>query len=173
MILEAVGSCPAVRTMAAALPAPGSRAVLGGAVGSLAAAVLASLHRAHPDRVFIAVAETPQGAVEAEADLEAVLDREGESYLYPQKEALPYEETEHHLEIGGLRVEAVEALLSGRAQVLVTTPRALQERVPIPARLADLRQTLRVGDTVAFSGLPRGLEDRGFERVPLVEEVGQ
>ena len=43
-------------------------------------------------------------------EIEAVLDREDESHLYPQKEALPYEESEPHLEIGGLRVEAVEAL---------------------------------------------------------------
>jgi len=111
--------------------------------------------------------------VAAEADLEAVVDGIEESYLYPQKEALPYEETEPHVEIGGLRVEAVEALFSGRAKILVTTPRALQERVPIPARLAKLRQTLQVGDEVAFVDLPRSLEARGFERVALVEEVGQ
>jgi transcription-repair coupling factor (superfamily II helicase) len=135
--------------------------------------VLAALHRAQPDRVFVAVADSPQAAIAAQADIEAVLDREGESYLYPQKEALPYEESEPHLEIGGLRVEAVEALFSGRVQVIVTTPRALQERVPIPSRLAELRQTLRVGDSISFSELPTALEARGFERVPLVEEVGQ
>ena len=147
--------------------------MLGGAIGSLAPAVVAALHRAHPDRVFITVTDSPGAAVAAEADLEAVVDGLDESYLYPQKEALPYEETEPHLEIGGLRVEAVEALFSGRAKILVTTPRALQERVPIPARLAKLRQTLRVGDEVAFVDLARSLEARGFERVALVEEVGQ
>jgi len=173
VILEAVASCPAVTATADALPAPGRRARIGGAIGSLAPVVLAALHRARPDRVFVAVTDSPQAAIAAQADIEAVLEREGESYLYPQKEALPYEESEPHLEIGGLRVEAVEALFSGRVRVLVTTPRALQERVPIPTRLAELRQTLRVGDSVSFSDLPRGLEERGFERVPLVEEVGQ
>jgi transcription-repair coupling factor (superfamily II helicase) len=126
-----------------------------------------------PDHVFVCVAETPQAAAAAQADLETLLEREGEAHLYPQKEALPYEEGEPHLEIGGLRVEAVEALLSGRARLFVTTPRALQERVPIPAHLATLRQTFRVGDTVELSSLPALLEARGFERVPLVEEVGQ
>jgi transcription-repair coupling factor (superfamily II helicase) len=173
VILDAVASCPAVAAAVESLPRPGSRARVGGAIGSLAPVVLAALHRARPDRVFVAVAETPQGAIAAQADIEAVLDHEGESYLYPQKEALPYEESEPHLEIGGLRVEAVEALFSGRVQVIVTTPRALQERVPIPTRLADLRQTLSVGDEVPFSDLPHLLEERGFERVPLVEEVGQ
>jgi transcription-repair coupling factor (superfamily II helicase) len=173
VILTAVGSSPAVRATAADLPTPGSRAVLGGAVGSLGPIVVAALHRAHPDRVFVVVAESPRDATAVEADLETVLEGASESHLYPQKEALPYEEAEVHLEIGGLRVEAVEALFSGRAKVLVTTPRALQERVPIPSLLADLRETFRVGDSLSFSALPRMLEERGFERVTLVEEVGQ
>lgn len=173
LILRAVASSPAVIATAADLPAPGQLAVLGGALGSLGPAVVAALHRAHPGRVFVAVAESPQDAVAVAADLEAILDGSEESHLYPQKEALPYEEAETHLEIGGLRVEAVEALFSGRTKILVTTPRALQERVPIPARLADLRATFQVGDSLAFLSLPRLLEDRGFERVALVEEVGQ
>ncbi|MBM4182685.1 MAG: transcription-repair coupling factor [Gemmatimonadetes bacterium] len=173
LILDAVASCPPVRDLAGRLPAPAQTVALGGAVGSLAAAVVAALHRARADRVFICVAESPQAAAAAQADLDTLLDRDGESHLYPQKEALPYEESEPHLEIGGLRVEAVEALLSGRVRLIVTTPRALQERVPVPAHFATLRQTFRVGDTVEFTSLPSTLEARGFERVPLVEEVGQ
>jgi len=172
-ILRAVASSPAVLATSAALPNPGDRHVLGGAIGSLGTVATAALHRMHPDRVFVAVAESPQDAVAVEADLEALLDGTEESHLYPQKEALPYEEGETHLEIGGLRVEAVEALFAGRTKVLVTTPRALQERAPIPARLADLRKTLRVGDTMTFSDLPGLLDDRGFDRVVMVEEVGQ
>ena len=171
--MSAVASCPAVRATSADLPRPGSRAVLGGAIGSLGPAVLAALHRDHPQRVFIAVAESPRDAVGIEADLETLFDGFEQSHLYPQKEALPYEEAEPHLEVGGLRVEAVEALFSGRARILVTTPRALQERVPIPTRLTDLRTTLGVGDHLVFSELPDMLEKRGFERVALVEEVGQ
>jgi transcription-repair coupling factor (superfamily II helicase) len=172
-IVRAVASSPAVLATSADLPKAGDRHVLGGAVGSLGTAVVAALHGMHPARVLVAVAETPQAAVAVEADLEALLDGDEDSHLYPQKEALPYEETETHLEIGGLRVEAVEALFAGRTRVLVTTPRALQERAPIPARLADLRTTLRVGDTLVFGDLPQLLEERGFDRVPLVEEVGQ
>src|SRR5690606_27748094 len=81
--------------------------------------------------------------------------------------------SEPHLEIGGLRVEAVEALFSGRTRLLVTTLRALQERAPVPHRLARLRLTLRVGEAHPFGELIAALEERGFERVPLVEEVGQ
>ena len=173
LVLRAVGSAPAVLRASASLPAPGARLALGGAIGSLAPAVVAALHRAHPGRVFVAIAESPGDAVAVEADLEALLDGEEESHMYPQKEALPYEESETHVEIGGLRVEAVEALFAGRTKILVTTPRALQERVPIPTRLTELRTTLRKGDSVVFTDLPAMLEQRGFDRVALVEEVGQ
>jgi len=147
--------------------------VLGGAIGSLGPAVVGALHRANPERVFVVVGESPSDAVAIEADLEAILDGLEESHLYPQKEALPYEAAEPHLEIGGLRVEAVESLFTGRTKVVVTTARALQERVPIPAGLAELRTTFRVGDEIVFAELPSFLESRGFERVSLVEEVGQ
>lgn len=172
-VLAAVSSCPAVQAQGARLPAPGRGVRLGGAIGSLGALTLGALHRANPERAFIVVTESPRDAIAVEADLEAVLDGAEESHLYPQKEALPYDEAEPHLEIGGLRVEAVEALFAGRTKIIVTTLRALQERVPIPTRLAELRQTIRVGDELDPLSLAQSLEKRGFERVPLVEEVGQ
>ncbi len=172
-ILDAIAGCGPFGALVRALPSPGERRALSGLRGSSAAAVLAALHVHAPERVFVALAPGPNEASSAEADLEVLLEDASGSRLYPQKEALPYEEAEPHLEIGGMRVEAVEALFSGRTRVLVTTPRALQERTPIPAGLARLRLTLRVGETTDFVGLVHVLEERGFERVPLVEEVGQ
>lgn len=172
-ILRAVASSPAVIATASSLPAPGEHTVLGGAVGSLGPAVIGVLHSMHPDRVLVVVTESPRDAVSVETDLETLLEREEASHMYPQKEALPYEESETHIEIGGLRVEAVEALFAGRTKIIVTTARALQERAPIPAHLAELRATYRVGDELAFAELPAQLEERGFERVAMVEEVGQ
>ena len=146
--------------------------MLGGAVGSAATALVAALHHRFPTRLLVVVADTPGSASAAEADLEVLLGR-GTPVLFPQRETLPYESGELHLEIGGLRVEAAEALLGGRARLLVTTLRALQERAPIPSELEELRVTLRTGEERRFQGLVRDLEERGFERVPLVEEVGQ
>jgi len=172
VVLRALGSSPAIQSLCATLPTPGHRHVIGGAIGSLAPATVAALHRAHPGRVFVAIAESPQDATCLESDLEALLGDEREAFHYPQKEALPYEEGEPHFEIGGQRVEAVEALFAGRAKILVTTPRALQERAPIPTQLAELRATYRVGEELPFSELPEALLERGFERVGLVEQVG-
>lgn len=171
-IVQAISTCPGFEQLCQQMPNRGGRIKLGGAVGSAATAVAAALHEQLSTRVLVVVAPSPKSATDAEADLEMLLGRE-ESFLFPQREALPYESNEPHLEIGGLRVEAVEALLGGRARLMVTTLRALQERAPIPAGLAGLRITLQTGQESGFQRLVTDLDDRGFERVPLVEEVGQ
>jgi transcription-repair coupling factor (superfamily II helicase) len=177
-ILDALEGCPPFRALTARMPTPGQTLVIGDASGSARTALVAALHRA-TGRVLVVVAPDPAAAAAAEADLETLLGASPgsaggpASALYPQREALPYESAEPHLEIGGLRVEAVEALFSGRARLFVTTLRALQERAPVPDHLARLRLTLRVGEQQPFTELVAALEERGFERVALVEEVGQ
>ena len=44
-------------------------------MGSLAPATVAALHRAHPGRVFVAIAESPQDATRLESDLEETSDK--------------------------------------------------------------------------------------------------
>ena len=171
-IVHALSTCPGFHRLCQALPGRGERRALGEAIGSAATASVAALHQHLVNRLLVVVAVTPRRAIEAEVDLELLLG-EGTSFLFPQREARPYESSEPHLEIGALRVEAVEALLGGRTRLLVTTLRALQERAPIPAELAGLRITLRVGEEVGFQSLIGDLTERGFERVPIVEEVGQ
>ena len=171
-IVQALGTCPGFHRLCQTLPGRGEHRALGGAVGSSATATVAALHEHSSNRLLLVVAPSPRRAIEIEVDLELFLG-EGTSFLFPQREARPYESSEPHLEIGALRVEAVEALLGGRTRLLVTTLRALQERAPIPAELAGLRLTLRVGEAVRLQTLIGDLTERGFERVPIVEEVGQ
>jgi len=171
-VLEAFYSSDAVRRLLEGLPGPGELRVLGGAVGSSGLAAVAAVHAARENQVQLLLCPNPQAAASVETDLEVLLGT-GVSYLYPQREALPYESSEPHLEVGGLRMEALEGVFSGRARILVTTLRALQERSPVPASLADLRLSLWVGMERGFQDLQGALEGRGFERVPLVEEVGQ
>ncbi len=172
LILGAFLSSETVQALIASLPQPGGVRLLGGAVGSSGVATLATLHGSLTNRVLIALAPSPQAAASIEADLDSLLGP-GEASLYPQRESLPFEAAEPHREVGGLRVEALEALFSGRSRILVTTLRALQERGPVPSSLADLRLTLTVEMEIGFGNLIHALEDRGFERVALVEEVGQ
>ena len=171
-ILGLIEATAPFRALRARLPAAGRELRIGGANGSLGHAVLAALVRATGDRAVVLLAPSPDDAVAAEADLEALLGPAA-AVAYPQRESLPYESDDFHIEIEGRRVEAVEAVFGNRCRLLVTTPRALQERASFPARLTHLRLTLRVGDEAGLTTLAGQLRERGFRKVPLVEEVGQ
>jgi len=172
ILLDAMRRQPAYRRLAADLPGPGRAVALSGLPGSSPAPLVATLAADMPNRVWVVVAPSPPDAEAAEADLTALLGT-GRTALYPQRETLPYEPEEPHLEISGMRVETLEALLAGRARILVTTLRALQERAPIPSGLAEIRLTLAVGESVPPLELASRLERMGFTRVPLVEGVGE
>jgi transcription-repair coupling factor (superfamily II helicase) len=172
LLIDSFQTVPAFRELADALPRAGESVTAAGLAGSAPLVLAAALHRVRRERLWVLVATRPEDAEQAAADLEALLG-EGAVYLYPQRESLPYEEAEPHLEIGGARVEALEALLSGRAALLVTTARAMQELSPAVEGLDDLRLELSVGEQVRLPELAATLEGMGFERAATVEEVGQ
>lgn len=172
LLIQAVQSLPQFPSLLESLPKRGEVVAVDGLVGSSPALVVGGLHRARPERIWVVVASSPEAAEYAHADLEALLGA-GAASLFPQRESLAYETEETHLEIGGQRVEALEALLSGRTALLVTTARALQELSPAVAGLDDLQLELQVGEEVRPADLAERLEQMGLERVGTVEEVGQ
>ncbi|MDB4949970.1 MAG: transcription-repair coupling factor [Gemmatimonadetes bacterium] len=172
LLIESFQTVPAFRELAGALPRAGEAVLAAGLAGSAPVLLVAALHRARRERIWIVTAPTPDAAEQAASDLEALVG-EGGVFLYPQRESLPYEQGEPHLEIGGARVEALEALLSGRTALVVTTARAIQELAPAVEGLEDLRLELRTGQQVRLPELAERLEAMGFERVATVEEVGQ
>lgn len=88
--------------------------------------------------------------------------REKVPRVYPQREGLG--EDEPHYEIAGERVETLERLNRGAAQVIVTTARATAERTLIPAALEAARLELAAG--VSFRDAVARLERMGYGRVP-------
>ena len=171
-LVEALRRQPAYRGLKAALPGPGESTGVSNFPGSTCSLLVATLARDLERRIWVVVAADPPEAEAVESDLSALLP-EGAAALYPQREALPFEAEEHHVEVSGQRVEALEALLAGRVRVLVTTARALQERERIPDELADLRLGLAVGQVIRPGDLADRLETMGFERTGLVEQVGE
>ncbi len=171
-LIDAMRRQPAFAHLRSDLPAPGRTTTITGHAGSTPALLLGALAESQAQRIWVAVTHTPADAEALEADLHAVFDAALVA-LYPQRETLPYEAAEHHVEVSGLRVEAIESLLAGRARILITTGRALQERAELPSGLAELRTTLRVGDEVRLHELAERLDALGFERTPLVEGVGE
>ena len=171
-LLEGMRLQPAFGRASTQIPTAGATLRVGGLHASSSTLFLATLHNTFPQRLWIAIAGSPPEAEAIEADLQAYLG-EHTAALYPQRETLPYEAAEHHLEVSGLRVEALEALFAGRIRMLITTTRALQELAEIPSGLAELRLTIQVGQTIRPQELAEQLDRMGFEKTPLVEAVGE
>jgi transcription-repair coupling factor (superfamily II helicase) len=172
LILESFRRQGTYRSLRDGLPGPGMFRGVSNLPGSLPAVLAATLASELERRIWIVVASDPPEAETVQSDLAALLP-EGTAALYPQREALPFEAEEHHVEVSGQRVEALEALLAGRVRVLVTTARAIQEQERIPDELADLRMALAVGDEVRPADLGERLRALGFEETGLVEQVGE
>src|SRR5437016_13964804 len=130
-LVDRFDELPATRALAAELPARGSRRAVAGLPGSSPAVLIAAVARRLPQRLFVVVAPTPTDAERWLADARALAG--DAAVLYPQREALGAEEP--HVEIAGERIETLEALLSGRVRMLVTTARAAAERTAVPAAL--------------------------------------
>jgi transcription-repair coupling factor (superfamily II helicase) len=169
-LLDTFESLPAFTRLAHTLPGPRGRIRVGGLYGSSDAVVLAALARRHPQRLFVVLAA---GVPEAErwlADLESV-GGGARIALYPHREA--FGEAEPHAEVAGERVETLERLSRGDVQILLTTPRAVLERTQLPRAVQEARLDLRRGDVWRPEDLAAHLLRVGFERVPLVDDVGQ
>ena len=168
-ILDALGRAPSVQDLRDRLPGRGAALRLAGLPGSSGAALAAWLARESPQRMLVVVATTPADAERWLSDLALLTD--APAALYPQREALG--EDEPHYEIAGERAETIEALLSGRLRVLVTTARATSERTLVPAALERLRVRLNVGLEVPPATLASRLDAMGYTRVPTVTEVAE
>ena len=156
------------------LPAPGQELAVGGATGSLPLVTLAALSVQLPSRLWVLVAPSGTEAGRCHDDLATLLGP-GAAVNFPEKEARDTQGVTDGASgdpAEGERIEAVEALLAGDARILVATARALQEVAAIPEELAELRVTVAVGDELRPDDLVAALEDRGFVREGLVEEVG-
>jgi transcription-repair coupling factor (superfamily II helicase) len=168
-LIDHFAALPATRALLPRVPAGGARLGVAGLPGSSAAALLATLARELPQRMFVVVAPTPTEAERWHADLRALASGIA---LYPQREALGAEEP--HVEIAGERIETLEAMLRGAVPIIVTTARATAERTGVPGALAARRLDVAVGHSALR--LPDALErlaSMGYARVPIVMEVGQ
>lgn len=171
-LLEAILTDPAYARLLDAPPGPGRSVRIGSLAGSSPALLLGALSETWSNRIWVVLAPDPADAETFVADLHTFTGHDVAVH-FPQLETLPYEAEQHHIELSGLRVEAVEALLAGRVRILVTTPRAVQELVPLPTALADLRLPLAQGETIRPADLAARLDSMGFEKTAMVEGVGE
>ena len=169
-LVEAISSLPAFARVVNTVPTPGERLTIGGLVGSSDAVTLAALVQRLATRFFVVIAEGVPQAERWLADLQAILD-ETPVALYPPREG--FGEAEPHAESAGERVETLERVSRGDVRVLLTTARAVLERTRLPTTLRAARLELRKGDVRRPEEIAEHLEQVGFERVPMVDDVAQ
>jgi len=150
-------------------PAPGERISVKGLPGA-GPSLLAATLNSGSERHVVLVADTPGDAELLFADLETLGTSHVARYM-PQRETLPYEEADPHVEISSRRADAISALLEGDARILVTTSRGLVERSPV-STAGGFGLTVRVGEGLSRSELAERLDAMGFEATTGVRELG-
>ncbi len=90
----------------------------------------------------------------------------------PHWETEPYAPLSPHPEIEATRLATLTALSSGRGKAVVTTIRALQQKVLPRSILEHLHMQLEVGREISREELLQGLTSLGYQRVSLVEDRG-
>ncbi len=138
-----------------------------GAGPALLAAALMN-RGSHP---VVFVTDSPSEAEAALNDIRTGAEIQS-ARLLPQRETLPFEDSDPHVEITSQRVDAFSAVLSGRTRLVVTTARGFVERSPVAMQGGDFSIRLRRGDTWSRADLADRLRAMGFETAASVGELG-
>ena len=153
--------------------AAGSESGIGvrGLAGSAGAWLAAALH-ARTGGTMLWIAEDSEKAEEAREDLEHFLGHD-RVLPFPEPETLPYDGHSPHPAVTAQRLETLAALARGEPGVVVTTVRALAQKVLSPERLVSHELSLQVDQDYERDELVARLVGLGYERVPIVSSLGQ
>jgi transcription-repair coupling factor (superfamily II helicase) len=150
----------------------GAPASLTGLPVGPAAWVLETLAR-HLDRAVVVIVPHETEAREWVSSA-ATLGRRGAQVVwFPAPSLSPYQEAEVPLSVRAQEVAALDAVYATPRPTVVTTPRALQRR--LPSRTAFTSSVLRiaVGEEHPVVDLVEGLLRQGYHRTDLVTSVGE
>ena len=170
-LLDAVERLPHFTRVYNTLPAADRALSLAGLYGSGDAVMVAALARRTTGRVIVVITDALPEAERWLADLAALVEDATTIALYPPREG--FGEAEPHAEVAGERVETLEKLSRGAVRLLLTTSRAMMERTQLARAVSRARLELHKNDAWRLEALSEHLDAHGFERVPMVEDVGQ
>jgi len=151
--------------------APGRAVQLRNVPGSLLSMALANLHQMHQAPVLYIANELEQ-AEHVHEDLLRLLPDSACPFL-PGLHAGPYASNRARPELVSMRLETMQVFLETDHFVGVATHTALLESLPLPENFLDLQIYLKTGNHQDFEELREQLSAAGFERVDIVEQVGE
>ncbi len=97
----------------------------------------------------------------------------GQVVEYPAKEVVFYDIDAMSRDIAEKRLNVIEKLLRKDNTVVILTFRALMQKLPQPYVFEQAMFSLNVGDEVSMDGLIRRFISGGYERVDIVDGMGQ
>ncbi len=98
--------------------------------------------------------------------------RQSDILFFPHWETEPYTPLSPHPEIEATRLATLAALANGRGKAVVTTVKALLQKIIPRNVLETLSLGLEVGSELPRDVLLQGLTSLGYQRVTLVEDRG-
>ena len=144
---------------------------LHGLAGALKAFWIATTHR---EMGFPRLVVAPdKGSAERLRDDLSVIMEPNQVRVFPEWGVHPYEDRSPSSDVIGLRIEALDGLLFGEEGVVVTTGRALLNFTIPPQVLRETTVQIELGDAMDRDALLELMIASGYERMPMVEEMGQ
>ena len=138
---------------------------------TLAAFLVTHVQRSLP-RPLLVVAADEDRAEQWRDDLQAIAGEEIVRY-FPGWDVDLYDSRSPSLEISGLRIEAVDRLARKQPAIVVAPAAALVTPVIPPHALELGMLNLKVNGEYPLDQLASHLVDIGFDRVPMVDAIGQ
>ncbi|MDD2400885.1 MAG: transcription-repair coupling factor [Clostridia bacterium] len=134
--------------------------------------IMATLFADKQEQVLLYVVETQVRSKEVFDDL-CNLISESRVYFFPALDSIPFEVIAQSHETRRKRLEVMEALISKKAKVVVTTFEALSKTLISPDIFQKAVVPLKIGQSCNIEKLLTHLVDVGYQRVEKIEDKGQ
>lgn len=144
--------------------------LLSGLSGTQKSLLVAALYSQRPQQILI-ISYNDSQSFRMSLDLQSLLGESKVAY-FPCNELLPHEES-FEPEVTAERLETLNRILSGEPLIVVTSWKALHRKIDSPERLREFSLKLNVGSEYNQDVLLRQLVNGGYERVDLVQALGQ
>ena len=142
-----------------------------GGYGSLLAAIINFIKETQKRPILI-VQPDGDAAEKLIDDLRSFMPESHAAY-FPSDEVVPFDKGMFTPALYSMRLNALALAVENPAPVLVTTPPAVLRRVPPPESLKKNIVHLKKGEDFERDLLLEWLVDSGYERMPIIEEIGQ
>jgi len=171
-IVQKYQQSPAFRLLEEQLKFSTSTVHMQGTPGSLPAFLIAAYAWKHPNTPLICLARDREEAAYLLNDLENLYQQD-KVFFYPESYRRPYdiEETDNANIL--MRTETLNAISEGKADIIVTYPAALVEKVITRENIEKKMLRLKQGEAVDPDFVFDVLIEYGFERDDFVYEPGQ